>query len=343
MWAYANKVTSSRRIETRCWSDVALRVMICAGDVPDHVTIARFHEDFPGAVETLFTEVLMLCARLGMVTLGVVALDGTKLAASASKAANRTEERLRKMAADLVAEHARTDAAEDGLFGDARGDEVPPQAADPRGRDRRIRAALAELEAERGQAQAEQDGKARRFRARQQAGERTGPPPKTAAVELAEEAVARAMAAQQAKIGDWEVRNTESMAATGKPLPNRPRVPAGEHCRVRRAQASWPRRGSGPPRRNAGAAAQAKAKGPGPVRNLTDPDSRLMPVRGGGFNQGYNAQNGISEDGLIIATQLTQDTTGTIWFEPMLRQAEDAAEADHRAPASARWPARRRR
>jgi len=79
------------------------------------------------------------------------------------------------------------------------------------------------------------------------------------------------------------------------------------------------------------------------VRNLTDPDSRLMPVRGGGFNQGYNAQNGISEDGLIIATQLTQDTTGTIWFEPMLRQAEDAAEADHRAPASARWPARRRR
>jgi len=79
------------------------------------------------------------------------------------------------------------------------------------------------------------------------------------------------------------------------------------------------------------------------VRNLTDPDSRLMPVRGGGFNQGYNAQNGISEDGLIIATQLTQDTTGTIWFEPMLRQAEDAAEADHRAPASPRWPARRRR
>ncbi len=133
VWAYANKVTSSRRIETRCWSDVALRV-ICAGDVPDHVTIARFHKDFPGAVETLFTEVLVLCARLGMVTLGVVALDGTKLAASASKAANRTEERLRKMAADLVAEHARTDAAEDGLFGDARGDEVPPQATEPRDR-----------------------------------------------------------------------------------------------------------------------------------------------------------------------------------------------------------------
>lgn len=69
----------------------------------------------------------------------------------------------------------------------------------------------------------------------------------------------------------------------------------------------------------------SQVKSPGPVRNITDPDSRLMPVRGGGFIQGYNAQNMTSEDGLIIATELTCDTTGTGWFEPMLRQAEDAA------------------
>jgi hypothetical protein len=69
----------------------------------------------------------------------------------------------------------------------------------------------------------------------------------------------------------------------------------------------------------------AAKKGPGPVRNITGPDSRLMPIRGGGFLQGCNAQNVVSEDKLIIATELTHDTTGTEWFEPMLRHAEDAA------------------
>ena len=58
------------------------------------------------------------------------------------------------------------------------------------------------------------------------------------------------------------------------------------------------------------------------MRNITDPDSRLMPVRGGGFIQGYNAQNVTSEDGLIIATELTDDPTDMAWFEPMMRQAE---------------------
>ena len=68
----------------------------------------------------------MLCARLGMGQLGLVALDGMKIAASASKAANRTEEGLAKLAAGRVAAHAATDAAEDGLFGaGGRGDEVP--------------------------------------------------------------------------------------------------------------------------------------------------------------------------------------------------------------------------
>ena len=99
MWAYANGVTRSRRIEAACWSDVGFRV-ICAGDAPDHVTIARFRAAFPGAVEDLFPEVLVLCARLGMGQLGTVALDGTKIAANASKAANRTEETLRKLAAE---------------------------------------------------------------------------------------------------------------------------------------------------------------------------------------------------------------------------------------------------
>jgi len=89
VWAYASGVTSSRRIEQRCVTDVAFRV-ICGGNFPDHVTIARFRAAFPGVVESLFAGVLVLCAKLGMGRLGVVTLDGTKIAANASKAANRT-------------------------------------------------------------------------------------------------------------------------------------------------------------------------------------------------------------------------------------------------------------
>ena len=61
------------------------------------------------------------------------------------------------------------------------------------------------------------------------------------------------------------------------------------------------------------------------MRNITDPHSRLMPVRGGGFIQGYNTQNVTSEDGLIIATELTADQADCAWFEPMLANAQDAA------------------
>jgi transposase len=82
-------VTSSREIERLCGTEVAFRV-ICAGNTPDHVTFARFRGDFPEAVAEFFTEVLVLCARLGMGRLGTVALDGMKIAAS--EPANRTEE-----------------------------------------------------------------------------------------------------------------------------------------------------------------------------------------------------------------------------------------------------------
>jgi transposase len=123
VWAYAHGVASSRRMEELCRTDVAFRV-ICAGNLPDHSTIARFRKECGGAVAGFFAQVLILCARLGMGRLGVVALDGMKIAASASKAANRTEDGLRKLAAGAVAAHAAADAAEDELFGAGRrGDE----------------------------------------------------------------------------------------------------------------------------------------------------------------------------------------------------------------------------
>jgi transposase len=336
VWAYAHGITSSRRIEELCRTDVAFR-LICAGNLPDHVTFARFRSDFPGATAAFFTGVLILCARLGMGRLGTVALDGMKIAAHASKAANRTEEGLRKLAAEAVAAHAAADAAEDALFGSGRrGDEVPEEAWSPRSRAGRIRAALADLEAERAAAEQERAAQAEGFRERQRAGQRTGCSPAAAAVALAEEKLARVTAEQQAKIDRWQARNAASLAQTGRPARNPPREPASGHCRVRAAAAQVEKA------REREQAAQARAaerqknrKGPGPVRNITDPDSRLMPVHGGGFGQCYNTQNVVSDDKLIIATELTDDPADMGSFEPMMTQAGQAADliAAHR-PAS---------
>ncbi len=230
VWAYAHGVRSSRDIERLCGTDVAFRV-ICAGNLPDHSTVARFRAEFPEAVAGFFAQVLGLCARLGMGRLGVVALDGMKIAASASKAANRTEDTLRKLAREAVAAHAAADAADDELFGAARrGDEVPPEAWSPRRRDERIRAALAELEAERKAAQAAQQARAEEYRVRRRAGQRAGCPPASVAVEMAEENLAQVRARQQAQVDDWHARNAASLAAAGHPLRGCPPVPADRHC-----------------------------------------------------------------------------------------------------------------
>src|SRR5882757_4910134 len=126
IYAYALGERSSRQIERLCHTDVAFRI-VCASDVPDHVTIARFRAEHEQALGDLFGQVLALCARAGMGRLGVVALDGTKIAANAALSANRTESRLKKMAADILAEAADVDAAEDEQFGERRGDELPPE------------------------------------------------------------------------------------------------------------------------------------------------------------------------------------------------------------------------
>jgi len=336
VWAYAHGVRSSRDIERLCGTDVAFRV-ICAGNLPDHSTVARFRGDLPEAVAAFFAQVLILCARLGMGRLGTVALDGMKIAANASKSANRTGEGLRKLAGEAVAAHAAADAAEDELYGSGvRGDEVPQEAWQPRSRDSRIAAALAGLEAERAAAEAAEAARVEEYRARREAGERAGCPPASAAVELAEENLAQVIARQQAKVDDWQARNAASLATTGRPLRGSPPVPAHRHCRVKEAEAKVEatRARTAEAQRKAAEKAAA-AKGPGPVRNITDPDSRLMPVRGGGFIQGYNTQNMPSQDGLIIATELTDEQADCPSFEPMLAKGQQAAAliAAHR-PAS---------
>ena len=325
VWAYANRVTSSRRIEALCRTDIAFKV-VCAGDVPDHVTIARFRAGLGAAAAALFREVLALCARLGMGQLGLVALDGMKIAASASAKANRTEQKLRELAEQVAARHAATDAAEDDLFGPGvRGDEVPADVADPRTRRERIAAALADLQAEREAAAAARQEQASSYLAKVQAGQSVrGHRPAEADVAAAQIRLAQAIAAQQAKVEDYQRRQAAKIAATGTGLRERPPAP-GAGKQIQQAAAVLERA------RQRAAAAERKAaerertrKGPGPVRNTTDPHSRLMPTRSG-FLQGYNTQNVTSADGLIIATELTASPVDTPWLQPMMTAARDAA------------------
>jgi transposase len=313
VWAYANGITSSRRIERLCQQDVAFRV-ICAGHLPDHVTVARFRRQFAGTAADLFAQVLMLCARLGMGRVGTVALDGTKIGANASKDASRTEEGLRKLAAGLAAQHAATDAEEDALFGAGkRGDDDP---GDPGTRAERVAAALASLEAERAEREEAgcQAARAHLDAARAGALPPPGRPRAAAGAVTARAALERQTAACLKRIENWEQRK----AAGGRTGP-RP-VPPEQSSLVRRAADRLDRALAKEQARAAKAARQAPAR-----RNVTDPDSRLMPVRGGGFIQGYNAQNVTSEDGLVIATRLTSDTADTRWWQPMMNAAAAAA------------------
>ena len=129
VYAYAIGERSSRAIERRCREDVAFRV-ITAKQVPDHATIARFRVRHQAALGALFGQVLGLCADAGLVSVGVIALDGSKIAASASDRAIRSYEQI---AAEVVEEAGRLDAAEDDIHGPCRGDELPERLAKRRG------------------------------------------------------------------------------------------------------------------------------------------------------------------------------------------------------------------
>jgi transposase len=158
LYNYAVGVRSSRAIERRCVEDVACR-FIAANRAPDHVTVNRFRSRHQQALSGLFGEVLALCARAGMVGVGTVAVDSTKMAADASLGANRSYEGLLAEARRIFEEAAEVDAAEDELYGDRRGDELPDDLADPKTRPGRIKQLLDELEQERAEAQAEHEAK----------------------------------------------------------------------------------------------------------------------------------------------------------------------------------------
>ena len=168
LYGYCIGVASSRRIAQRLHEDIAFRVL-AANNTPDFRTISDFRKDHLAALTGLFLQVLELCQRAGLVKLGHVALDGTKVKANASRHKAMSYKRMKEQAAQLAAEVAEllrraqeVDEEEDRRYGrDKRGDELPEELAFREGRLEKIREAMAALEAEAQVAaeQAEAEGK----------------------------------------------------------------------------------------------------------------------------------------------------------------------------------------
>ncbi len=158
LYAYCTGERSSRRIERSCQTDVAYKV-VTANQSPDHTTISRFRKDNESHLKSLFLEVLRLCGEAGLVKLGKVSLDGTKIKANASLAANRTLKHLEAEVEKMLSEAAAKDAEEDKTFGpDKRGDELPEDLRDRNSRLNRLKACKERLEREKAQArQAQQE------------------------------------------------------------------------------------------------------------------------------------------------------------------------------------------
>jgi transposase len=250
VYGYATGVFSSRKLERATYDSVAFR-FIAANEHPDHDTIATFRRRFLKEIEALFVQVLLLAREMGMLKLGTVALDGTKVHANASKHSALSYEHAGKIEAQLKAEvaelMAKAEAADKADLPD--GMSIPDELARREERLKKIAEARTKIEAR------------------------------------AKERFEREQAEYQAKLAAREAKTK----TTGK-------KPGGK-----------------PP--------QPPVEGPLPTDqiNLTDEESRIMPVPGGGFDQCYNAQAIVAEGSLlVVAGDVVQAPNDKQQAEPML-------------------------
>lgn len=201
LYGYATGTYSSRKVQAKTYEDVAFRYL-SADEHPDHSTLAEFRKRHLQALAGLFMQALLLCAKAGLVKLGHVAIDGTKIKANASKhkamsydRMGETERRLKREIDALLQQAADVDAAEDALYGkDKRGDELPEELARREGRLKKIAQAKAELEqearekAERERAEAEAKLAARREQETRTGNKTPGRGPRVPAPEQAQPA-----------------------------------------------------------------------------------------------------------------------------------------------------------
>ncbi len=328
LYAYARGMRSSRAIERALVEDVAYRV-IAANLVPDHSTIADFRVRHEAALAEVFTAVLGLCKRAGLASVGVVAIDGTKVCANAARAANRSYEQI---TSEILAEAADTDRREDELYGEARGDELPEQLRTREGRKAALRKAKKQLEREREAQEGEQP-----------AGGEESDETEREEVEL-ELDPARFVGRGYGR-REWfrEARRALEEQREANPRPV-------EHSRAERlfeaarrleeelaveqmanaAYVAWRVRGI--------AADGTRRMAPGTTKpyvapelpegqvNLTDPDSRLMKTFGRFALQGYNAQAAVNEHQILVAAEVTVDSPDFGHLEPMVTAVERELE-----------------
>jgi transposase len=294
LYAYCVGVPSSRKIERRTHEDIAFRVL-CANTHPDHKCISEFRRIHLTELSSLFVQVLQLCVKAGLVKLGHIALDGTKVKASASKhkamsyeRMKQDEAKLEQKVAELLREAEQVDGVEDTAYGkDRRGDELPEDLRRAKDRLARIRALKAELEAE----------------AKEQAEARATARTESAEVEVALGEMKNIKAARAAKErGDDD-----------EPPPPPSAEPLPTH--------QVPTQSDGTPT-------------PKAQRNFTDAESRIMKGSDG-FVQGYNAQIAVDEAvQIIVALGVSNQPPDVEHLVPMLdRVVENCGAPPERASA----------
>jgi transposase len=320
LYAYARGTRSSRQIERACGEDVVFK-LICAMQVPDHSTIAEFRRRHETAIGELFNSVLMLCHEAGLVDVGVISIDGTKIRANASRGANRTYE---KLVADILKEAEETDEWEDGLFGADRDHELPEHLRTEEGRRRAFASARRRLE--------EQTGRDK--------------PPEKMVVELDPESVPKG----QGRRG-WQ-REAQKQLMARRELAARPiarsrperllesveRLEENHQVDIAANAAYerwWATRGqSGLVGNRVGMPPKAfvPAAEPESQINKSDHDSRMMLTVGQPTGQSYNAQAAVTADQIIVAAEISVQSPDFGHLKPTLdaalRELKHAAVPD---------------
>jgi len=322
LYAYARGNRSSRGIERECREDVVYK-LITAMRVPDHSTIAEFRRRHERALGELFTEVLALCSEAGLVEVGVIAIDGTKIRANASRGANRTYE---KLVADILKEAEETDRWEDGLCGPDRGDELPEHLRTEEGRRAAFKAAKERLAEKAGRdvepevARIEPDPE--RFESTRGWGRRTWHR------EAHKELLRRR---EQAAAPIPRARSTRLLEALHR-LEENQLVEIHASEAYERWQAE--RRAGAVPGQRLGMPPKRYRPPPVPdgVMNKTDPDARMMRTQGQPTIQAYNAQAAVTRGQIIVAAEIAVESPDFGHLEPIvraaLRELDDAGGTD---------------
>jgi len=316
LYAYCVGLPSSRRIERACWEDAAFRVLT-GNQQPDHSRISNFRLVHLDALAGLFVQVLRLCQKAGLVSLGNVALDGTKVKANASKHKAMSHERMLKTEAQLEAEIAALlrkaeliDAQEDARYGkDKRGGELPKELQRRQDRLDALRKAKAELEAE-----AAADHARRREQHARAAEEQAAEAAAQAAADTESEVAARALA-KEAQQAERRARSARRRAELASKL-------AIDKAQAADLSTPDPLISVDPlamPSRNLPTTAAGDPKG-NAQRNFTDPDSHILKG-GDGWIQGYNCQAAVDGDHqIIVAVGVSNQASDQHHFVPMLER-----------------------